>query len=743
MRYVIACFILVLSACGGGGGSSAPKAPSVDTTPSPSITITTFNSGTPFLKVEGTSQNVANTLSIDLDNSSYSVTPNSQGNWFWNINSCDQALTAGDYQFKVSTQDVSVSRSFTIASQTYVKVHFYRHQQDYDGWGVHLWGDSILSSAATQWSAPRAFDCQQDPWVQFWVPIQDEGSAFNFIVHKGDNKNTPDDLSFLPGTFGLDVFIVQGDPTLYATVEEAQLAIDRAGNLSQSLDLAPVEIGNTKSELPDGWANTSAFIEIYVRGYQDSDGDGQGDIKGLIQRLPYLADLGVKGIWLMPITESSDHDHGYAVTNYRAIEKDYGDLSDFQTLLNDAHQLGIGIVLDYVINHSSSANPLFLDASFSENNDKRAWYNFASSDLGWGPWGNGWRKSSDGQFYYAPFSSMMPDFNLNNQAVVDFHLNNLKYWLNMGVDGFRFDAVGVLFESNDGNITINHPDNHVLLAQLNNVINSYDNRYVVCEAPDGPNLYAVDTSCGRAFAFGVQQSILESVVQGSIQTMLFDHLTSTNRDKKPLFLSNHDHFAGDRPMSYLLSQENIDQTTVIDYLKVAASVYLLSSATPFTYYGEEVGQTGAGDDWALRRPMSWTNDIETAGFTTGIPFRSPVDNVATANVQSMLTDDTSLLKHYQKLLKLREQFPILASGEMQLHSQMNAPVLVFSRGDQAIVLINLSSSQQVVTVPRTMNATYQDALQVSSLQINEPSGDSLKITLPAHASGVLINQQTQ
>jgi alpha-amylase len=748
LKFCSVVMLTMLAAC--GGATTATPVPPLQPAPLESqlAVSSVTNLDTSFVSVSGTSQHLSGVIALTVADKEYSITPSGSGDWMWRADQCGDALTEGEHQLFVQATGSDgvlreASRRFTVSRPDYMRVHYYRPSANYEGWGLHLWGDAIAASASTTWSNARGADCRQEGWVQFWVPLKDAKQVFNFIVHRGDVKNTPDDLSLLPSTFGRDVFVLQSDPTLYSSLNEALVALESAGSASDRLDLSPVSVANTASALPAGWAERAAFMEIYVRGFQDSDGDGQGDLQGLIQRLPYLAELGVQGLWLMPITESSDNDHGYAVMDYRAIERDYGDLSDFTQLLDEAHRLGIGIIIDYVMNHSSSANPLFLDASFSQTNAKRDWYLFSATDPGWGPWGNGWRRGGDGDYYYAPFSAMMPDFNLRHPDVVDFHLNNLRFWLNLGVDGFRFDAVGVLFESSDGQVTINHPDNHPLLAQALQVVNSYDNRYLVCEAPDGPALYAQDTSCGRAFAFGVQQGILQSVVQGRLRSEVYSYLNQVTRDRMPLILSNHDHFAGDRPMSFMLAQTGITRANVTSYLKAAASLYLLSSATPFTYYGEEVGQTGAGNDWALRRPMSWRDDAQNAGFTSGTPFRPPVDNVLTNNVLFMQADSESLLSHYTRLYQVRKQVPILAIGHLTLHSSVNAPVMAFTRESdegQAIVLVNLSNSEQTTRVPRDLNGRYVEALNANAVSVVEDGVSTLSVALPAHGAAVLLRQ---
>jgi glycosidase len=229
-------------------------------------------------------------------------------------------------------------------------------------------------------------------------------------------------------------------------------------------------------------------MEIYVRGYKDSDGDGKGDLQGLISKLDYLQDLGVKGIWLMPVTDSADKDHGYAVKNYRSIETDYGTSADFEQLLAQAHARGIGVIMDYVINHSSSEHPLFKNAASSA----RPFYVWeASKPTGWRIYGaDPWYSivNTTG-YYFAGFGSGMPDFNLTNTAAVSFHHDNLRFWLNKGVDGMRFDAVGNLVENGAGAWEV-QPQNHTVMRDVQQLVQSYNQRYLVCEAPAASQAFA-------------------------------------------------------------------------------------------------------------------------------------------------------------------------------------------------------------------------------------------------------------
>lgn len=635
------------------------------------------------------------------------------------------------------------TRTPTPTPELSMKVNFYRVSGYYEDWGLHLWNTSPAAIAAadvTIWAEPRPFDgIDEAGWAYVEVPLVDVNGQFNFIVHWGDVKNSPDNLQLVASSFGDEVWVVQDSGELFSSLEAATPTVAALGSVqaSDSLDLSAVAVGDTASPLPVGWQSTANFMEIYVRAYKDSNGDGIGDLQGLISQLDYLQDLGITGIWLMPVHQSSDKDHGYAVTDYREIESDYGTLADFQELLAAAHSRGIGIIIDYVINHSSFNNPLFVDANFSSENPKRDWYIFSDEDLGWGPWGNGWRGTGNGDFFYSPFSVTMPDFNLANPEVGAFHRNNLRHWLNMGVAGFRFDAVGLLFEDANGSSVIDNANNHPFLATMLDVVNSYDNRFLVCEAADDPEAYVSNNSCSHAFAFGVQWNILESARDRQVTPGFIDYLNHPDRDLMPLFLSNHDSFAGNRPMTYFLG-EGITSDVVDNYLKVVASIYILASATPFVYYGEEVGMAGSGNDAFLRTPMSWTNDTTTAGFTTGIPFRAPSTNVSSYNFASQESNSDSIFAHYRTLLNLRRNNPVLATGDLNVQSSVNNSYLIFTRSnetEEVAVLINLDLTAQEFTVNLAPDTSYSNALPGGRDLLTDGAGN---ITVELAAQSVMV-----
>ena len=435
--------------------------------------------------------------------------------------------------------------------------------------------------------------------------------------------------------------------------------------------------------LPTGWQR-GAFAEIYVRGYRDSDGDGIGDLRGLTQSLDYLAALGVRGLWLMPVTASQDHDHGYATSNYRDIEPDYGTLADFDELLRQAHARGIGVIMDYVINHSAAEHPLFQQALHDRNSAYRRWYVWSDAKPGgWSIWGHDpWTLTPTGAYFHV-FSPTMPDFNFREPAVEAFHVANMRFWLDRGVDGFRFDAVTHLFEK-DAQSWRDQPESLALMGRLRVVVDAYPNRFVVCEATHQQHEYASSSVCGNAFAMDLSQPLFHAA-RGDAKAIgtVADYFVDAPAGMASM-LSNHDLFAGDRAWNQL--DGNIAQ------YKLAAASYLLRPGTPFILYGEEIGMAAADitGDSRLRAPMSWTADPRTAGFTTGTPFRALPTNVAAQNVAAELARPDGLLAWYRDLLRVRNTYPSLSVGRY-LAPQVQGQVTAFQRSEgreRSLVLVN-------------------------------------------------------
>jgi alpha-amylase len=520
----------------------------------------------------------------------------------------------------------------------------------------------------------------------------------------------------------------------------AILVLVLAGTAHAAVDAAILEavpVAPRVSALPEDWQHQGVFIEILVRAYQDSNGDGIGDLNGVTARLDYLQRLGIRGIWLMPIFASEDHDHGYAVVDYRAIEPDYGTLADFDRLLAEAHRRGIAVIVDYVMNHSAAAHPLFKDAREHRDSPYADWYVWKDErPRGWNTFaGEPWRAAGS-RWYYAVFDAGMPDFNLRNPKVVEFHLDNLRFWLNRGVDGFRFDAVNVLFE-NSALAWENQPENHVLLKRVQDLLGEYGAKYLVCEAPSDPAAFAAADSCGSAFAFGLHKNIVASVKLGRLRADLLYLLRTLPVARMGTLLANHDSFAGAR----LMRQFDGDEKSY----RVAAATLLTLPGTPFIYYGEEIGLAQSSpvryDDQAIRGPMSWSAE-PNAGFTIASqPFRPNVANWKTHNVALEEADPASLLNWYRALIALRNAEPALAIGTFKPLSERDAPIFAFLRehaGDRLLVLINFAYQEATLPLPEGIAAQgWQTAFPVGAALPFAAGGKTGEIRMKAQQVLVL------
>jgi alpha-amylase len=478
------------------------------------------------------------------------------------------------------------------------------------------------------------------------------------------------------------------------------------------VDLSPVPFQPVATPLPPHWQH-GVFMEIFVRAWKDSDGDGIGDLRGLTQTLPHLQALGVRGLWLMPIQTNADGDHGYATTDYRAVAPEYGSLADLDELLQQARQRGIGIVIDYVVNHSAAQHPLFVEALKGPDNPYRAWYVWSEeAPQGWDIWGkNPWYHAETEPWlftgdvkdlpppapgakhhYFGTFGPHMPDFNFLHPPVLAYHLDSLRYWMNRGLAGFRLDAVPHLVEG-DAQHWNDPPESRALALRLQNEIKRYPGAYVVCEATSRPVDYAAPEVCGAAFAFGYTQHFVKAALGDEASVRELARYWLTAPPTMATFVSSHDRFAGDRLWDQLAA---LGAEREAAYRAVAAT-YLLQPGTPFIYFGEHIGQAqlaGVSGDAALRAPMSWTADPATAGFSIGQPFRPVSPNAATHNVAAQQADLGSLFHFYQAMLALRNTHPSIARGSY-LHGQADGLVLSWQRrldDEHTVVVINHGSN---------------------------------------------------
>jgi alpha-amylase len=411
------------------------------------------------------------------------------------------------------------------------------------------------------------------------------------------------------------------------------------------------------------WWQERVFYEVFVRSFADSDGDGIGDLRGLTEHLDYLNDgdpatrddLGVTGLWLMPIAESPSY-HGYDVVDYRTIEADYGTNDDFKRLIAEARRRGIEIIVDLVMNHSSIDHPWFVDAR-TAGADHEDWYVWSPTRPPVsGPAGRPvWHQAGD-RWYYGYFWEGMPDLNLANPEVSAELDDIARFWLeDQGVAGFRLDAARHLIE--DGDVLENTPETMAWLRGFRDRTHATRaDALVLGEVWDATSVasrYVRDGSLDLTFDFGLASQMLSAVRFGDAASLAITQAEVSESYPAAgyaAFLTNHDQ---DRTMDVL----GRDWAAA----RQVATLLLTGAGVPFIYYGEEVGLRGRKPDERIRTPMPWSGEGPGHGFTTGEPWQQPADGVDDANVADQLAADDSLLGHYRALIALRSGHPALGS----------------------------------------------------------------------------------
>lgn len=469
------------------------------------------------------------------------------------------------------------------------------------------------------------------------------------------------------------------------------------------------------------WWKTAVFYQVFVRSFYDSDGDGIGDFRGMIQKLDYLNDgnpqtendLAIDALWLMPIHPSSSY-HGYDVTDYYQVNPDYGTLEDFKDLIDAAHQRGIRVIIDLVINHTSTQHPWFQQA-LDPQSPFHDYYIWQDEKPGYtGPEGQKvWHRAANGQYYYALFWDQMPDLNLENPVVTQEIYQIARFWLEeVGVDGFRIDAAKHLIE--EGADQENTDSTHQWFADFYRYYKSINPQAITVGEVWSNSFEAVrylrNQEMDVVFNFDLARSILSNVNNRNAAS-LSNTLTFETRLFPPggmgIFLSNHDQ---DRVMTVLMQDEN--------KARIAAAIYLTSPGVPFIYYGEEIGLTGQGDHRNIRTPMQWSADSK-AGFTSGTPRLFPKPDYAEKNVQNQLQDSNSLLRYYIDLLRIRSQSEGLQSGRFHPVTSSSTAILSYvrvSQDEQVLMILNLSNQPQEKVTFRTLEGLLPGRYRLQPLR---------------------------
>ena len=485
------------------------------------------------------------------------------------------------------------------------------------------------------------------------------------------------------------------------------------------------------------WWQQAIIYEVYPRSFQDTDGDGIGDLRGIMQRLDYLVRLGVNAVWISPIYPSPMADFGYDVADYCGIDPVFGTMEDFDRLLAESHSRGLKIILDFVPNHTSDQHPWFLESRSSKDNPKHDWYLWRQEPNNWlsNFGGSGWEKDeTTGQYYYHSFLKQQPDLNWRNPDVQAAMFDVLRFWLRRGVDGFRVDVMWLMikddqFRDNPPNpgyhpgqpsnqrllpiFNADRPEIHSLVASMRAVVDEFPSRVLIGEiylpVQQLMSYYGTDLKgADLPFNFHLLQCAWTAE---AVKQVIFDYYSALpNGAWANWVLGNHD-------------QPRIATRVGTHQARIAAMLLFTLPGTLTMYYGEELGMEnvpipleevqdpaeknepglGLGRD-PERTPMPWDASA-SAGFTSGQPWL-PVGNTYTRiNVAELEKDPASILHLYQSLIALRRGNPTLVSGRLESLSVENG-VLRYDRTsgeDRLAIFLNMSADPLVAsTEPGTV-----------------------------------------
>ncbi len=492
------------------------------------------------------------------------------------------------------------------------------------------------------------------------------------------------------------------------------------------------------------WYKDAIIYQLHVRTFCDSNGDGIGDFPGLMQKLDYLQELGVNAIWLLPFFPSPLRDDGYDISDYTAVHPSYGLLEDFKAFLAAAHDRGMRIIIELVLNHTSDQHSWFQESRSSRENPKRDWYVWSETDdhyqgvriifvdtemsnWAWDPLSK--------SYYWHRFFSHQPDLNYDNPAVFEAMWNVMKFWLEMGVDGFRLDAVPYLVER-EGTSCENLPETHAIIRELRKRVDQeYPGKMLLAEANQWPSdvcLYFGDADeFHMAFHFPLMPRMFMSV-QLEDRKPIVEILEQTPQIPDScqwcLFLRNHDEltlemvtdierdymydeYAKDKGMRLNLGiRRRLSPMMDNDRWRIQLLNGLLMSmpGTPIIYYGDEIGMGDnvyLGDRNGVRTPMQW-NGGWNAGFSGADPERlysplisNPVYGYQAINVESQRRSQHSLLSWMKRIIHVRKSSRVLSRGSIEFLKPSNHRVLAYVRqlGEEKILVVNnLSKSAQAV-----------------------------------------------
>ena len=460
--------------------------------------------------------------------------------------------------------------------------------------------------------------------------------------------------------------------------------------------------------------NSSIVYEIFPYSFYDSDGNGVGDLNGIIEKLDYIQSLGAGYIWLTPISQSMTY-HKYDVVDYMSIDSIFGTIENFETLVSEAKTRNIDIVFDLVLNHTSSKHPWFKQAQDdllnNRCNEKASmcnWYNFSTEKK------TGYTLMGGGYYYESVFWSEMPDLNLDEPAVREEIKKIVKFWIDKGVKGFRLDAP---YHYYNGNVE----KNNEFLNWLENVIKSYDETaFLVGEVWSDTTTIQNHYDSGFDSFFNFTASSTTGKIASSIRSKngaslakWFEEYNFDIRENNPdaidsVFLSNHDQ---GRSGAFFGNQ--------IEKTKLMESVLLLSPGRIYVYYGEEIGMLGSGEDPNKRMPMLWSNNDKTgiAFNPPGVNYTSQVDT----SVEEQLDDKNSLLNHYIKVANIRNKSTLYEKGNIEAQETNNSSIyaMKYYNNEESLIVYHNFADEEITIEIQEIISSFDTTNKQNKLKNNK------------------------
>lgn len=496
------------------------------------------------------------------------------------------------------------------------------------------------------------------------------------------------------------------------------------------------------------WWHSSVVYQIYPRSFNDSNGDGIGDINGIREKLDYLKELGIDVVWLSPVYKSPNDDNGYDISDYCDIMDEFGTMEDMDNLLKEANERGIKILMDLVVNHTSDEHKWFIESKKSKDNEYRDYYIWRDpvdghepNELGSTFSGSAWQyDETTGQYYLHLFSKKQPDLNWENEKVRNEVYKMMNFWVDKGIGGFRMDVIDLIGKIPDKMITGNGPKLHEYLQEMNKAALEGNDLLTVGETwgatPEVAKLYSNPERKELSMVFQFEHIGLDQI-EGKEkwdvkQLDLLDlkkvlskwQIELEGQGWNSLFWNNHD-------LPRIVSRWGNDKEYRVESAKMLATLLHGMKGTPYIYQGEEIGMTNVrfedineyndieslnmykdrlskgyshdeimtsiyakGRDNA-RTPMQWDNS-ENAGFTTGKPWLAVNKNYEYINVKQCVEDENSIFNHYRKLIDIRKHNDTIVYGDYTLLSPNDKNIFAYSRalnGDKILVVCNFYGNE--------------------------------------------------